>query len=112
MERSFDTAHFAARVKRRRGPASLRAAAAELGTSASTLDRIERGVAVLDVEFFLRLCAWMEASPQEFYLPQDETEADAVHLVERALRRDSILDAELIESLTTLLALLYKRYSE
>lgn len=111
MEATFDTAHFAARVKRRRGAASLRAAAAELGTSASTLDRIEREAAVPDVEFFLRLCAWMEASPQEFYLPLEDAEADAVHLVERALRRDGILDPELIEALTTLLTLLYKRRS-
>jgi transcriptional regulator with XRE-family HTH domain len=109
-ERYFDSAHFAARVKKRRGSASLRAAARELDTSFSTLDRIERGRLIPDVEFFLWLCLWMEAPPQEFFRSGEKSEPgpDTLSLVERALRQDGVLDPELIEALTLLLTLLYK----
>lgn len=111
MQRLFDAAYFAARVKRRRGSASLRAAAAALGTSASTLDRIEREAQVPDVEFFLQLCGWIDASPQEFFLSQTGAEPSAVHMVEQALRREGRLDPELIEALTRFLDLLDKRHA-
>lgn len=111
MEHLFDSRHFAARVKKRRGSQGLRDAAKELGTSPSTLDRIERGVLIPNVEFFLRVCAWMEASPQEFFfLPAaGNGEPGTLEQVERALRRDGTIDPELAEAIITLLGLLHKR---
>jgi transcriptional regulator with XRE-family HTH domain len=109
-EHYFNTAHFAARVKKRRGAISLRAAASDLDTSFSTLDRIERGKLIPDVEFFLRLCLWMEATPQEFFLLDGGTltRSDTLSQVEHALRQDSVLEPELIEALISFLTLLYK----
>ena len=111
MERLFDSRHFGARIKKRRGSKNLRDTARELGTSTSTLDRIERGVLVPDVEFFLRLCAWMEALPHEFFhFPAAEGEQPGpLEQVERALRRENTIDPELAEAIITLLGLLYKR---
>ncbi len=111
MEHLFESRHFAARVKQRRGSKGLRDAAKELGTSPSTLDRIERGALVPSVEFFLRLCAWMEASPQEFFFSPaaQNGEPGTLEQVEHALRRDGTIDPELAEAIITLLGLLYKR---
>ena len=111
VEQLFDRRHFAARVKQRRGPMGLREAAQELGTSPSTLDRVEHGKLVPNVEFFLRLCAWIEASPLEFFSsPVGESgEPDAFEQVARALRRGGSIDPDLAEAIITLLGLLYKR---
>ena len=49
-------------VRRRRGELGLRAAAAEIGTSAPTLSRIESGK-MPDLQTFGKLCRWLEVDP-------------------------------------------------
>lgn len=113
MSSSFNTHHFAASVKTHRGKKGQRVAASELGTSLSTFSRLEQGELVPDVAFFLRMCEWMGATPAEFFLPaaSGEQDLDTVEQVARVLRGDDSLDPELVESIITLLTLMYRRPS-
>ena len=49
-------------VRRKRGNQGLRAAAAEIGTSAPTLSRIESGK-MPDLQTFGKICRWLEIDP-------------------------------------------------
>ena len=49
-------------VREKRGTLGLRAAAAEIGTSAPTLSRIEAGK-MPDLQTFGKLCRWLEIDP-------------------------------------------------
>ena len=49
-------------VRERRGSRGLRATAAEIGTSAPTLSRIESGK-MPDLQTFGKLCRWLELDP-------------------------------------------------
>lgn len=55
---------FGKMIARHRGGQGIRAAAKEIGTSHSTLSRIENGQ-VPDVELFEKICAWMKVDPAE-----------------------------------------------
>jgi transcriptional regulator with XRE-family HTH domain len=63
----FDAAWFGYCVKEWRGDRSLRDAAKELQTSASTLSRVECGRYKLRLPLFMRLCHWMQADPLDFF---------------------------------------------
>lgn len=52
-------------VKKRRGDQGVRAAAAEIGVSAATLSRVERGH-VPDIGTFTKICEWLHVNPNEF----------------------------------------------
>jgi len=60
--------HKAAPGWMRGKPLPYRAAAAVAGVSAQTILRAERSRAVPDVAQFLRLCAWMNASPSRYFI--------------------------------------------
>ncbi len=49
-------------VREKRGSRGLRAAAADIGTSAPTLSRIESGKTP-DLQTFIKLCRWLEIDP-------------------------------------------------
>lgn len=49
-------------VREKRGGIGLRAAAADIGTSAPTLSRIESGKTP-DLQTFIKLCRWLEIDP-------------------------------------------------
>ena len=49
-------------VRNKRGSQGLRAAAAEIGTSAPTLSRIESGK-MPDLQTFGKICRWLEIDP-------------------------------------------------
>lgn len=49
-------------VREKRGGIGLRAAAADIGTSAPTLSRIESGK-MPDLQTFIKLCRWLEIDP-------------------------------------------------
>lgn len=51
-------------IRMKRGSASLREAAFDSGIHFATLSRVERG-ANFDVATLLRLCKWLECSPNE-----------------------------------------------
>lgn len=56
---------FGAAIDQHRGDKDLRKAAAEVGTSASTLSRIIRGNTP-DLDTFVLICNWLGCSPLEF----------------------------------------------
>lgn len=62
----FDAKRFADAVKARRGGAKFRETAKEIGTSAATLLRVEKGKSC-ETETFTKLCAWLETPPGAFF---------------------------------------------
>ena len=66
-------------VRKRRGSQGLRAAAAEIGTSAPTLSRIESGK-MPDLQTFGKICRWLEIDPGTLLgmgvRPSEESQAD------------------------------------
>lgn len=62
-ERQFGIALYTTRHERGK---SLRDVAAETGTTASTLSRIEHG-SVPEIETFATLCSWMSVDPSQFF---------------------------------------------
>ncbi|HEX4204135.1 MAG TPA: UDP-N-acetylglucosamine 1-carboxyvinyltransferase [Ktedonobacteraceae bacterium] len=66
MDSFLDTQQLAALLKAKRGERGLREIAQEMGeVSPATLSRIENGK-MLDVETFLRVCDWLQVTPQQF----------------------------------------------
>jgi transcriptional regulator with XRE-family HTH domain len=65
----LDLARLAEMIREHRGGLSLRNAASEAGVSFSTLTRVEAGFHQPDMTSFVRLCAWMGVSPNEFFSP-------------------------------------------
>ena len=54
--------NLAEMVRNKRGSASLRAVAKEIGSAAPTLSRIERG-GTPDLYTFIKICRWLKADP-------------------------------------------------
>ena len=52
------------KIKKKRGAVGIRQAAEEIGISAATLSRVERGN-LPDLETFKRICSWVEVDPGE-----------------------------------------------
>ena len=52
-------------IRQKKGQMGVRAAAAEIGISPTTLSRIERGH-VPDVATLNKVCAWLEEEPEQF----------------------------------------------
>jgi transcriptional regulator with XRE-family HTH domain len=107
----MDNHRLAARIIAKRGKRGLRAAASEVGgISASTLSRVEAG-SVPDLDTFLRLCRWLEASPEEFtggpVESQPREEAPRVEAIAAHLRADRTLDRETARALERMVRLAY-----
>jgi transcriptional regulator with XRE-family HTH domain len=96
MARFLDTKALAERLRAKRGKRGLREISEEMnGIGISTLSRIENGK-VPDVETFLAICHWLQASPSEFIKkPEGDTTTDPIDEVEGHLRADRDLDPEL-----------------
>lgn len=113
MSDIMDNHQLAARVIAKRGDKGLRATAAEIGgISASTLSRVETGN-VPDLDTFLRLCRWLEASPEEFTggppleRPGNE-QAQRVEVIAAHLRADRTLDRATARALEHMVRLAYE----
>lgn len=74
---SLDINLFSQSVRDRRGERGLREIAAEIGTSASTLSRIEKGK-LPDVNTFLMLCEWLEL-PSDYFSKSRLSENSKIH---------------------------------
>lgn len=61
---AFNPTAFGRRIAEHRGSQGVRSAAKEIGTSHSTLSRIENGH-VPDLELFEQLCKWLGVAPGE-----------------------------------------------
>lgn len=108
----IDLTKFAALISKKRARRPLRDIAEEIeGVSAPTLSRIEKGN-VPDIDTFMRLCRWLEVSPNEFQSGEDVesrvTAFDTKDVVCAHLRADRLLPPETARALTTMIELAYR----
>lgn len=103
MSSYVDLDRLAALVKAKRNERGLRDTAQEIGdVSPSTLSRVENGK-MTDMETFLRLCDWLEISPNELIKdakdeqPPSISTPDAIALHLRADSRLDPAEARLLE---------------
>lgn len=113
---SFDGARLAERVREKRGSKGLREAAKDIGgISPSTLGRIEKGH-VPDLDTFIRLCQWLEVSPNVFVKGVPKTEADEGVSTPEAIaahfRADKALPIKTANSLAATVKALYDAAKE
>jgi transcriptional regulator with XRE-family HTH domain len=112
----IDLEKLAAHVRTRRGDRGLRVVAEELkGVSASTLSRIEQGN-VPDLPTFIRICAWLGVSPDEFiesnFAVKREIETSSEfrlpEAVEAQLRQDRVLPAASVDAISEMIRVAYR----
>jgi len=112
MATLLNTDKLSLMLKSKRGDKGLRTVAQEIGgISASTLSRIEQGN-LPDVDTFIRICKWLEVSPQEFtddantsYLKPSNQEIILSHL-----RADRTLPPSTVTALTEMINMAYKNH--
>lgn len=78
-------------IKRKRAGKGVREAAEEIGISAATLSRVERGN-LPDLETFKRICKWVEVDPGQVlgYQPASDASIVRVHFKkESAIKEDT-----------------------
>lgn len=111
---------LAALLKAKRGNQGLRETAKAItGVSASTLSRIEQGK-MPDLDTFMRLCDWLEVSPNEFFSSDTQQQAgtemnmppiapgmNTPEIIEVHLRADKELDPETAEALANMVKAAY-----
>lgn len=110
MSSTLDTLKFAEMIKSKRGSKGLRALASEIHVSASTLSRIEQGN-LPDIDTYLRLCAWLDVSP-DFFTHQQSNQENAQGGVIAHLRADRSLPPETAEALIQMINLAYASASK
>lgn len=121
METRLAIEKLAALVRSKRGSKGLRVAADEIGgISASTLSRVEQGK-MPDLDTFMRLCDWLEVTPEHFFETEGEvkTRPDGLQvpvlsptmsteeMIEVHLRADRELDPETAEALANMVRAAY-----
>ena len=107
------------KAKRKEKNIGLRAVAQECGVSASTLSRLERGVAssLPDADTLAKLADWLDVSigfllsEQAKEGDENEPELTTVEIVEVSLRADKNLSPETAEALAEMFRLLYEQFS-
>lgn len=109
----IDIRKLAAELHGRRRDRGLRAVADEIGgVSAATLSRVEKGK-VPDLDTFLRICAWLGKSPQDFMAgdtppPSGDAQPDTPSVITAHLKADRTLTPETAEALSTVIRLAYE----
>src|SRR6267142_2804036 len=98
---------FAAQLRTKRGDRGLRLVAEGIGdVSASTLSRIEQGGAP-DLPTFIRICAWLGSSPDEFVEAEPEmkrmsrrsSQTRLPDAIEAQLRQDGVLPTTTVNAI-------------
>jgi transcriptional regulator with XRE-family HTH domain len=112
MSQATDLKRLAVLISKKRNGRPLREVAAEIGgVSAPTLSRIENGN-VPDLETFMKLCRWLNVSPEDFQTDQaKKTSSTDITSPERIcayLRADRTLSPETAKALTTMIELAYR----
>jgi transcriptional regulator with XRE-family HTH domain len=111
MSPAVNVQKLAALVKTKRAGRPLRTVAEEIGeVSASTLSRVEQGN-IPDLDTFMRLCAWLGVSADDFRDPASETDptmAAPSEVIEAHLRADRNLPPDAIEALSQMIRFAYK----
>jgi len=108
MATRIDVDMFTARIKAKRAGMGLRETANQIGNiSASTLSRVENGK-IPDTETFLRICDWLEESPDTFIISdQQSTGGATIEVIEAHLRADKNLDEESADAIAKMLRAAY-----
>lgn len=108
MTAELNIGELAALLRAKRGRRGLRAVAEEIGgISASTLSRVEQGK-VPDLETFVRLCQWLEVSPERFIPSTSRHQMSTPEIVTAHLRADRVLDPKTVDALATMIQLAYE----
>jgi transcriptional regulator with XRE-family HTH domain len=90
---------------------NLRDAAQEIGVSAPTLSRIERGASTPDVPTLNRLIDWLDLDRNKvFNAPPTETES-IPEAVDVLLRADKKLDAKTAQALSVIFKAAYEEFA-
>jgi transcriptional regulator with XRE-family HTH domain len=112
MATLLNTDKLASLLKAKRGEKGLRAVAQEIGgISASTLSRIEQGN-LPDVDTFIRICKWLELSPQEFTNDENSSyrKASNQEIILSHLRADRTLLPKTIAALSEMINMAYEKH--
>lgn len=109
MSSYIDMNLFLAQLKAKRANISLRDAAKEIGdVSASSLSRIENGK-IPDMEVFLRICDWMDVTPDTYIRTDNQhKEPDTPEVIEAHLKADKYLDNDTAEAIAEMVRRAYK----
>lgn len=112
MASTLNTDLLASMLKSKRGNKGLRAISAEIGNvSISTLSRIEQGK-IPNVDTFIKICSWLDASPNSFVLSADRHQDKLVsnkEVVIAHLRAEKELDADTVDMIVKLVNLAYTK---
>lgn len=112
----IDLQKLAAHLRTKRGDRGLRTIADEIGdVSASTLSRIEQG-SVPDLPTFVRICAWLGASPDDFLeatggLKRKLATNSEIRLpdsIEAQLRQDRVLPKSTVDAISEMIRIAYR----
>ena len=88
------------KIREKRGHRGIREVALEIGISAATLSRVERGH-LPDLETFKKICAWVDVDPAEILgLQRPESARPAVRV---HFKKDSTLSAPTAKALAELI---------
>jgi len=107
---------LAAHLRTKRGDRGLRFVAEEIGSvSASTLSRIEQGSAP-DLAIFMRICAWLGVSPEEFVEPAlglkrkagRDSQTPLPEAIESQLREDRVLPTTSVDAISEMIRVAYQ----
>lgn len=104
----IDVDKLAASVRSKRGDTGLRKAAADIGTSAPTLSRVEQR-RLPDLETFIKICGWLGKSPEFFskHLSPDH-KVDHLYEIEMHLRAERTLPKETADALSRMVRLAFE----
>jgi transcriptional regulator with XRE-family HTH domain len=115
-ESGINLGKLAAVLRTKRRERGLRAVAEEIGNvSASTLSRIEQGSAP-DLPTFIRICAWLGVSPEEFVDPAlglkkkagADSEIPLPEAIEAQLRQDRVLPITTVDAISEMIRVAYQ----
>ena len=111
MANPLNTKKLSEMLRTKRGSKGLRDASKEIGNvSPSTLSRIEQGN-LPDTDTFLRLCRWLEVSP-DFFTVNSASEEPVQNIIKAHLRADRTLPKETINALIQMINLAYEQSSK
>jgi transcriptional regulator with XRE-family HTH domain len=111
MSTQVNIRELGALIRAKRGSRGLREVASEIGgVSASTMSRVEQGK-VPDLDTFMRLCKWLNVSPDEFMQGKASikniTGSTTSEMITAHLRTDRTLDPDTAEALAKMIQLAY-----
>lgn len=103
----IDIQRFSQLIRQKRGSKNLRDTAKEIGdVSLSTLSRVEQGK-LPDLSTFLKICAWLEMSPNDFAPEFQNSHEDHREKILYHLRADNALSPEVADALQKFIELAY-----